>query len=381
LRKLYPAIFLLVLLFGVMIANFYFLHRELKDFYSLVVKEEVEKVRSVVEGTLSAGGDPVEALSYYIEHSKLLKGATFYLEGREIVVPGSDISSSYYQVVLEVKPFKFKLFIDTSYLEELNRHIKIIFFTLIFFTLIFVGALFYSFREYYRERLELERERQEKERFKSINLVIHSILHEVKNRLNVLNLLIHRFERKGELSYIERLKGELSALNRYVEETSDLRRPLKLEVSTFKAGQLLKEAKERVLPLFESKRVEFHLSYDDCTLKADYQRLLSALTDFLKNAVEALEGKEKKVVRLEGKRKGYFYLFRVLDSGGALPRGEELFKPFKTSKEKGFGLGLFNVKRVALAHGGSVKAYADKGWTVFELSIPTDCSENSPREG
>ncbi len=371
LKKLLLFLLPILLLLAIMISNFYFLHKELGDFYSLVIKEEVNKVRSVVEGTLSAGGDPVDALSYYIEHSKLLKGATFYIGGREVIVPGSEISPSYYQITLEVKPFKFKLFIDTSYLNELNRHIKIIFLSLIFFTLLFLALIIYLVGQYYRERLEHER-------LSSINLVIHSILHEVKNRLNVLNLLIHRFEKKGDLKYIQTLKEELRRLNGYVEETADLRRPLSLNLSTFSVNRLFNDLKLRVEPLAEKEGITLSFNYQDCHLKADYDRLLSALTDLVKNGIEALEGKSRKEIKVEGKREGKFYTFRVLDSGGELPSGE-LFRPFRTTKNKGFGLGLFNVKRVALAHGGEVSAKTHKGWTIFEFKILSECSEISPK--
>jgi signal transduction histidine kinase len=237
----------------------------------------------------------------------------------------------------------------------------------------------YWLREYYAEKLSHERERQEKERIKSINLVIHSILHEVKNRLNVLNLLLHRFYRTGDENYLERLRGELLTLNRYVEETSDLRRPVSLELKSFRVRRLLSDLKERLQPLFEGSDVRLKVDFQDCTLRADYGRLLSALTDLVKNAVEALSQSQKKEIKIEGKKEGKFYTFLVSDSGGELPPGD-LFQPFKTTKDKGFGLGLFNVRRTAIAHGGDVKAYVSNGWTVFELRIPADCSEISPKE-
>jgi len=378
-EKVYSLVLLLFLLFGFMVANFYLLQKELSSLYSLIIREEVDKVRSVVEGTISAGGDPVDALSYYIERSRLLKGATFYLEGREVVVPGSDISPSYHQVVVEVKPFKFRLFIDTSYFQEINLHIKLIFLSLIFFTALFLGALFYLLKGYYGEKLEAEKERQEKERIKSINLVIHSILHEVKNKLNVLNLLIHRFEKTKEDKYLNMLKRELQSINRYVEETADLRRPITLNPSTFTVGQLIEELNGRLGELLKSSGVSFELSYDDCKIEADYERLLSALTDLVKNAVEALEGKSKKVIKLEGKCDGDLYIFKVYDSGGYLPK--ELFRPFRSGKKGGFGLGLFNVMRTAKAHGGDISAYVSNGWTIFELKIPTKSSEIPPKNG
>jgi signal transduction histidine kinase len=368
--KLYLALLGLVSLFFVMLFNFYLLQKELGDFYSLVVKEEVEKVRSVLEGTISAGGDPVDALSYYIKNSTLLKGATLYLDGREIIVPDSQISPSYHTEVIKLPPFEFKIYIDTSYLYNLNSHIKVIFLSLIFFTLLFSSILAYFLREFYREKMELERERQESERIRSVNLAIHSILHEVKNRLNVLNLLLHRFKKSQNEEYLEKLKSELLTLNRYVEETAELRKPLKLSLKEFEACKLLKELLERLLPLAKESGVEVSLSCDECTVRGDYERLLSALTDVLKNAIEAVKEKEEKRVWIEGRCLEDSYLFRIVDSGGELPQKEELFKPFKSTKRKGFGLGLFNAKRVFNAHGGTIEAFVKDGKSHFDMKLP-----------
>ena len=370
LPKRYLSFFLsLLALFAVMVSNFYYLHSELEDFYNLVVEEERSRVKSVLEGTLSAGGDPVEALSYYLSHSHLLKGATIFVGGREVVIPGSELSSSYYQETIEIKPFKFKLFIDSYYLQELNKHIKVIFVSLLFFSLLFSLVLFLTVREYYSEKLLLEKEHREKERLKTINLVIHSILHEVKNRLNALSLLLYRFERSGSPSYLKALKRELSLLNSYIEESSHLRRPLKLNVREFTVSELVRALESKVSPLLDSSGVTFKLKFQEASLRGDFEKLLSALVDLLKNGLEAVREEEVKEVELVGRKEGSYYTFKVVDSG-TKPLPRELFKPFSSSKEKGFGLGLFNVKRIVEAHGGSVCAYKDSGRTVFELKLP-----------
>ncbi len=372
-RKLLLPASLLLLLFSAIVVNIYLLHKELQQFYLSVINEETARVKSVVEGTIAGGGDPVEALYSYMEHSKLLKGATFKLEGREIIVPGSDISPDYYRETIKLKPFTFTLYFDFSYLKELNKHITYIFISLLSFTLLFTLVTVWLFREYFREKLFYERERQERERLESINLVIHSLIHEVKNRLNVLRLLSYRLEKNcsGEScsNYLLKLRTEIDNLGKYLEETADLRRPLKISKRPVSSELLLKNALSKFEELLKTKGVELQLSVEDATLNVDPEKFTSLLVDLIKNAVEALEGKNRKILKIVGKREGNFYTFYVMDSGGELPKSD-IFKPFYSTKEKGFGLGLYNVKRIAEAHGGSVSAYTEKGWTVFRVSVP-----------
>ena len=372
-RKLLLPASLLLLLFSAIVVNIYLLHKELHQFYLSVISEETARVKSVVEGTIAGGGDPVEALYSYMEHSKLLKGASFKLEGREIIIPGSDISPDYYRETIKLKPFTFTLYFDFSYLKELNKHITYIFISLLSFTLLFTLVTVWLVREYFREKLFYEKERQERERLESINLVIHSLIHEVKNRLNVLRLLSYRLEKNcsGEScsNYLLKLRTEIDNLGKYLEETADLRRPLKISKRPVSSELLLKNALSKFEELLKTKGVKLQLSVEDATLNVDPEKFTSLLVDLIKNAVEALEGKNRKILKIVGKREGNFYTFYVMDSGGELPKSD-IFKPFYSTKEKGFGLGLYNVKRIAEAHGGSVSAYTKGGWTVFKISVP-----------
>lgn len=60
----------------------------------------------------------------------------------------------------------------------------------------------------------------------------------------------------------------------------------------------------------------------------------------------------------------------IIDNGSGIPaeRREQIFVPFYTSKQDGTGVGLFLVKQIMHAHGGSVSALQNtSGGTILRL--------------
>ena len=63
----------------------------------------------------------------------------------------------------------------------------------------------------------------------------------------------------------------------------------------------------------------------------------------------------------------------VMDDGYGIPEefAREIFKPFFTTKSKGTGLGLANVKRIIEAHGGRIEVGNRKpSGAVFRVFLP-----------
>ncbi len=368
-RKLIFPASLLTIFFVAIVLNIYFLHNELNGFYLFIIKEETSRVKSVVEGTIAGGGDPVEALISYMENSKLLKGATFKLEGREIIVPGSDISEEYFKESFNVFPFSFTLYFDFSYVKELNKHLFYILISLLFFSFLFTAVTVWLVREYFKEKILYEREKQEKERLKSINLVIHSLIHEVKNRLNILRLLVYRLGSSSDENYLQKLQEEIDKLGKYIEETANLRKPITLSKKKTDILLLVKEVISKFDELLKSKGIEIETEVKKAELYLDPEKFSSLLIDLIKNGIEALEESQKKALKILGRKEGKYYTFYIMDSGGKLP-STNLFEPFYSTKGKGFGLGLYNAKRIVSAHGGKIEAFVKDQWTVFKISIP-----------
>ena len=57
---------------------------------------------------------------------------------------------------------------------------------------------------------------------------------------------------------------------------------------------------------------------------------------------------------------------------------ESLFQPFRTTKSKGMGIGLYQCKQIIVAHGGSIEVESSEGQgTVFTVFLPSPAESSS----
>jgi hypothetical protein len=57
---------------------------------------------------------------------------------------------------------------------------------------------------------------------------------------------------------------------------------------------------------------------------------------------------------------------------------EELFKPFKTTKKKGLGIGLYQCRQIVEAHGGRIEVTSEQGiGSTFTVRLPLASPDGS----
>ena len=222
--------------------------------------------------------------------------------------------------------------------------------------------------------------------------VARRIAHEIKNPLTPIQLAAERLQRRygreiqSDPTTFERLTQtiirQVGDLRRMVDEFSSFARMPK---PVFREEEIA-EIAQQALFLHEVAHpaVRFRLDAPDPSprLVCDRRQLGQALTNIVKNAVEAIEarpaGAEDGVVTLtvgltadDGPCR---VLIALADNGiGLPPERERITEPYMTTRARGTGLGLAIVKKIVEEHHGTI-AFDDRpgGGTVVRLCFDAD---------
>jgi two-component system nitrogen regulation sensor histidine kinase NtrY len=115
----------------------------------------------------------------------------------------------------------------------------------------------------------------------------------------------------------------------------------------------------------------------------DRRQLAQALTNVVKNAVEAIETRRNRGehslagdrVDLRVQRQGDLLVIDVLDTGVGLPEDRErLTEPYMTTRVRGTGLGLAIVKKIVEEHMGEI-AFLDRAGGGTHVRISFDAAK------
>jgi signal transduction histidine kinase len=111
------------------------------------------------------------------------------------------------------------------------------------------------------------------------------------------------------------------------------------------------------------------------TASVDAERIEKVVENLVLNAIEAMSTKKGKLTVEAGPEGTDEVFFSVADTGPGMSeefQRTRLFRPFKTTKSKGVGLGLYTCREVVKAHGGHIDAESQKGvGTCFRVVLPS----------
>jgi two-component system, OmpR family, phosphate regulon sensor histidine kinase PhoR len=240
---------------------------------------------------------------------------------------------------------------------------------LLLVTVFFVYTLWVIFRQ--RRLAEVQRD------------FINNMAHEFKTPIASLTLAADSIQNSTDpaqlTAYTQIIAKEAWRLHHHVERV--------LEIA--KTEEILPEANRepvRVAPLLESAILQAGLSREQVSLTgikedmrvlADSLHLRNALANLFENARKY--GGDQVTLTLEGQKQGNRLLMEMEDNGPGIPKSERqrVFMKFYRiptglrHNVKGFGLGLFYVRQVIKAHGGTIKAVAPRHTGArFIIEIP-----------
>jgi two-component system nitrogen regulation sensor histidine kinase NtrY len=222
--------------------------------------------------------------------------------------------------------------------------------------------------------------------------IARRIAHEIKNPLTPIQLAAERLQRR----YGEEIASDPETFARLtdtiVRQVGDLRRMVD-EFSNFARmpkpvfrEENVHEIARAALFLHEVAHPGISFSLDpptgDIRLVCDRRQLSQALTNIVKNAVEAIELRSNRGeqnndgdrIDLSVRREAEQLVFDLTDTGVGLPQDRErLMEPYMTTRVRGTGLGLAIVKKIVEEHLGEI-AFLDRagGGTRVRIAFDAD---------
>ena len=202
--------------------------------------------------------------------------------------------------------------------------------------------------------------------------VARRIAHEIKNPLTPIQLAAERLQRRygqevaNDPSTFARLTGtivrQVGDLRRIVDEFSSFARMPKPVFRREAIADIARHALFLHEVAHPDIRFAFTQEEEDAELVCDRRQLGQALTNIVKNAVEAIEQKKEQQQSVRGhvsmtvSRADHALLIVVQDDGvGLPPERERMLEPYMTTRAKGTGLGLAIVKKIVEEHMGEIR--------------------------
>lgn len=221
--------------------------------------------------------------------------------------------------------------------------------------------------------------------------VARRIAHEIKNPLTPIQLATERLKRRYRklITADAELFDELTST--IIRQVGDLRKMVD-EFSSFARlpkpvfrGEDPVDLARQALFLQEVSRPDINFAFaadpDIGIIACDRHQFGQAMTNVLKNAVEAVESRQKSAdadyrgrITLSLRKQGEDIVVGIADNGVGLPQDRDrIIEPYVTTREKGTGLGLAIVNKIVEEHGGEMNfAPGDPDGTIVTMRFARD---------
>ena len=227
----------------------------------------------------------------------------------------------------------------------------------------------------YLEQLETSVALAEARQFESFNKISTYIVHDIKNLVAQLSLIMSNAEKHKDNPLF--MEDVIRTLGNTVQKMNKM-----LDVVSSKSGSASSSHID-VIPILQelirmrekadSKPVPvLHCELQSCEIKADRDQLLAILGHLVQNAQDATPD-DGEIDIIQSKADGQLILeFR--DTGHGMDEDfikTQLFKPFKSTKGKGMGIGVYETKEIIHSLGGSIDVESSLGQgSCFTIKLP-----------
>ena len=200
-------------------------------------------------------------------------------------------------------------------------------------------------------------------------------VHDLKNAASTLNIMVQNLPKHWDNPEFreDALRGVSKTgerIDRLIRQLSAVQSELEIDKHILNFDTFFTDCLDRwVAP----ERIRLEIGYNTkVDVSMDSDQLSKVVINLLMNASEAIEDEGR--IGVETGIDDRYAWVAVEDDGAGMSEEfirKSLFRPFKTTKKSGLGIGMFQSKMIVEAHGGRLEVESEEGkGTRFTMLIP-----------
>ena len=224
-------------------------------------------------------------------------------------------------------------------------------------------------------KLRLTEEIMERKELEAFQAMSAFLIHDLKNAASTLGLMLENLPTHFDNPAFRQdafrgIGSAASRINDLIKRMNALRHELLLKPAELDLNLVVTEALASLNGTLDTSLIT---KFDQIpTISADQQQLQSVFTNLLLNARDAV-GMDGRIT-VETARQGEWVALSVSDNGCGMTEQfikNSLFRPFRSTKKKGLGIGMFQSKTIVEAHHGKIHVESELGvGTTFRVMLP-----------
>jgi hypothetical protein len=211
--------------------------------------------------------------------------------------------------------------------------------------------------------------------FNAVSKLSSFVIHDIKNLTYSISLMLNNAENFIDNSefqddMLKTLKNTVFEMKHLIQKLKVIPEKQSLYTGLADVSLLTRE----IIADIQKMQAEAEILFQGSSAFAvvDSEEIKKVILNLVMNALESVG--EKGIIRIETGTDSNCAFLKVSDNGCGITDDfikNHLFKPFRTTKEKGLGIGLYQCKQIIEAHGGNIKAESVPGeGTVFTVRLP-----------
>lgn len=213
----------------------------------------------------------------------------------------------------------------------------------------------------------------------SFNKLSSFILHDLKNFISMLSLLLQNAEERlkdpdFQKSVLVTISDTVERMKNLISKLSTPSAGIKLDLKNCDLNKVVQNIMDK-MKISNFTRIKTSLDFGSLPLvRCDQSQMEKVFQNLILNALEAMPEGGTLSMTTEVDKESRLVRLKVSDTGSGMSKDfirNSLFKPFQTTKKKGLGIGLIQCKEIMEMHEGRISVESEEGkGTIFTLELP-----------